>query len=252
MGKIDDFCTALQKLSDRCIPYYGEGVNGLGCSAYVVEALQDAGIIKPTETFWAGQGQRGVLTDTTRFQHLKFDPSTIRRGDILYAHWIHVLVWDGIGGVWEGSPKRTHGVCDNGVTGVGHRTGHGYRNCGNGSYTWSDVYRIIEPTATIPEEPTQTTPQPQPTPAQPTGGKKMDTRYNAKLLGQYLPVIKQGVRGDTVKGLQIVLRYYGFYAMALDGICGPGTVEGIKKLQSCLGVTVDGICGPQTWRAMIA
>ena len=33
VGLVDKFCEELQKMSDRCIPYYGEGAGGIGCSA---------------------------------------------------------------------------------------------------------------------------------------------------------------------------------------------------------------------------
>lgn len=232
MGLVDKFCTELQKLSDRCIPYYGEGTGGIGCSEYICRALRNAGIIKETESFWAGQGQRGVLGDKTRFQRMDFNPATIKRGDILYSHWTHVLAWDGVrDAVWEGAPVSGHGVCDNGRTGVGHRTGHGYRNCGNGTYSWSDVYRIIDPGEVK---------------------KEMDKKYNISVMAKYLPVIRSGYTGDMCKALQTIMQKYGWYDDAIDGICGAHTVAGIKFLQTALKVDADGSFGPKSWTALLS
>ena len=236
MGLVDKFCEELQKLSDRCIPYYGEGYGGIGCSEYICRALRNAGIIKESESFWAGQGDRGVLKDKSRFQHLDFSPSTIKRGDILYSHWTHVMAWDGKGGCWEGAPVNGHDVCDNGRTGVGHRTGHGYRNCGNGTYSWSDVYRIIDP-----EEVKQDVKE----------AIKMDKAFNLKTLVKYLPTIQNGSKGDMVKALQEIMAKYGWYGDAIDGQAGPNTVKGIKLMQTAIGTYVDGIAGPMTWTGLL-
>jgi len=236
VGLVDKFCNELQKMSDQCIPYAGEGYGGLGCSAYLVTALQRAGVIKPGESFWAGQRDRGVLTDESRFQHMKFNPATLNRGDILYEHGVHTLAWDGHnGGVWEGAPKASHGVCDNGVTGVGHRTGHGYWNCGNGTYTWSDVYRIID-IQKVKEEIKEVV---------------MDKEFIAATLAPYMPVIRSGVKGEFVKALQKIMAKYGWYNDVIDGICGPNTVRGITLMQTALGVAQDGSCGPVTWKAIL-
>lgn len=237
MGLIDKFCDELQKMSNQCIPYYGEGAGGIGCSAYLVTALQRAGVINPGESFWAGQYDRGVLKDKTRFQRMDFNPATIKRGDILYYHGVHTLAWDGInGGVWEGAPKSSHGVCDNGVTGVGHRTGHGYRNCGNGTYTWTDVYRIIDPEDVKHDAQEEI---------------KMDKALIAESLAPYMPVIKSGYKGDIAKGLQKIMAKYGWYAGTIDGDVGPFTVAGIRNLQTAIGVDADGSFGPKSWKALL-
>ena len=236
-GLVDKFCDELQKMSNQCIPYYGEGAGGIGCSAYLVTALQRAGVIKPGESFWAGQYDRGVLTDKTRFQRMDFNPATLKRGDILYYHGVHTLAWDGInGGVWEGAPKSSHGVCDNGVTGVGHRTGHGYRNCGNGTYTWTDVYRIIDPENVKHDAQEEI---------------KMDKALIAESLAPYMPVIKNGYKGDIAKGLQKIMAKYGWYSGTIDGDVGPFTVAGIRNLQTALGVDADGNFGPKSWTALL-
>jgi len=235
MGKIDKFCTELQKMSDQCIPYAGEGYGGIGCSEYAKRGLRNAGIISSSETFWAAQRDRGVLTDTSRFQYIKWDPSVLQRGDILWSQGYHVAVWDGVGGVWEGAPKEGHGVCDNGKTGVGHRSGHGYRNCGNGTYTWSNIYRIID-IQKVKEEIKEVA---------------MDKKQNVKTIIDFLPTIKYGSNGSMVRALQTIMQKYGWYNDRIDGNAGPNTIAGVKLLQTALGVYVDGMVGPLTWTALL-
>ena len=87
---IDKFCNALDTLGDGRYYYYGEGNPGIGCSDYVKLALQSAGIITQNETFWAGQAQRGVLEDRSRFQYIEWDPRNLQRGDILWSHACHL------------------------------------------------------------------------------------------------------------------------------------------------------------------
>ena len=236
-GLIDKFCNALNELGDGRYPYYGEGHNGIGCSDYVKLALQKAGIIKPGETFWAGQGQRGVLEDGTRFQKIPWDPRNLRKGDILWSQGHHVAVWDGGNGVWEGSPVHSHGVCDNGKTGVGRRRNHTYWNCGTGTTTWSNIYRIIDPEDVKHDAQEEI---------------KVDKKFVVETIAPYMPVIKYGKTGDMVKALQKVMAKYGWYAGAIDGECGPYTVAGIKNLQTALGVDADGSFGPKSWKALLS
>ena len=244
-SKVDSFIAALEELGDGRYYYYGEGNPGIGCSDYVRLALLKAGIIKAGETFWAGQSQRGILTDTSRFQYIDWDPRNLRKGDILWSQGHHVAVWDGGSGVYEGSPVHSHGLCDNGKTGVGRRKNHTYWNCGNGTNTWSNIYRIIDVEAV--KQDAQSTIIPDN-----TKGAEMDKTFNAETLAKYMPVIRSGKTGDMVKALQIIMRKYGWYNADIDGSCGPLTVAGIKHLQTALGVDVDGSFGPQSWTALLS
>jgi len=223
-------------MSDHCIPYYDEGPGGIGCSEYVKQALLRAGIIKPGETFWAAQGNRGVLEDSTRFQKIPWDPRNLKRADIMYSQGHHVAVWDGKNGVWEGAPKQDHGVCDNGRTGVGHRTNHTYRNCGTGTTSWSNIYRIIDPDDVKHDA---------------QGEIKMDRGFVVDTLATYMPTIKEGYKGDLAKALQKIMAKYGWYAGIIDGDVGPYTVGGIKKLQTAIGTYSDGEFGPKSWKALL-
>ena len=55
-----------------------------------------------------------------------------------------MATWDGSNGVYEAAPEGTHGICDNGKTGVGHWSKHTYYNCGTGTKSWTCIYRIKE------------------------------------------------------------------------------------------------------------
>ena len=55
--------------------------------------------------------------------------------------------------------------------------------------------------------------------------------------------IKKGTKADKVKTLQKFLNWYGGYGLAVDGICGKGTVNAIKKFQKAEGIKADGIYG---------
>lgn len=234
---VDKFCNALDELGDGRYYYYGEGNPGIGCSDYVKLALQAAGIIKSGETFWAGQSQRGVLEDSSRFQKIAWDPRNLRRGDILWSQGHHVAVWDGGSGVWEGSPVHSHGVSDNGKTGVGRRKNHTYWNCGTGTTTWSNIYRIIDPEDVKHDAQEEI---------------NMEKGFIAATLAKYMPVIQRGSKCNMVKALQTIMAKYGWYTDAIDGTCGPNTVRGIKLLQAALGVDQDGAFGPASWKALLS
>src|SRR3954447_19714418 len=50
--------------------------------------------------------------------------------------------------------------------------------------------------------------------------------------------------------LQVALRAHGVYAGAVDGVAGPGTAAGLRRLQARRGLVPDGIVGPRTRRAL--
>jgi murein DD-endopeptidase MepM/ murein hydrolase activator NlpD len=55
---------------------------------------------------------------------------------------------------------------------------------------------------------------------------------------------------ERVAALQAGLRARGVYAGDVDGLPGPGTASGIRRLQRRAGIAVDGIAGPRTRRAL--
>lgn len=236
MGKIDDYINALATLGDGRYHYYDGRPMGIGCSEYTRLALVRAGIINENETFHAASGIPGPLADPTRFQKVKWSSGVLQRGDIMWSSGHHVATWDGKNGVYEAAPESTHGICENGLTGVGHWPNHTYYNCGTGTKTWTCLYRIIDSTGIQ------------------KSAKEiiMNKNENIAILIDFLPDIKAGSTGIMVKALQTILKKYGWYSGEIDGHAGPLTVGGIRLLQTALNLSVDGWCGRQTWTKMLS
>jgi murein DD-endopeptidase MepM/ murein hydrolase activator NlpD len=57
-------------------------------------------------------------------------------------------------------------------------------------------------------------------------------------------------RSSNTAALQVGLRAKAVYAGSVDGINGPGTRAGVRRLQARHGLTVDGVVGPRTRRAL--
>jgi murein DD-endopeptidase MepM/ murein hydrolase activator NlpD len=55
---------------------------------------------------------------------------------------------------------------------------------------------------------------------------------------------------SRVAALQVALRAHGVYAGAVDGLAGPGTAAGVRRIQRRHGLVADGIAGPRTRRAL--
>lgn len=55
---------------------------------------------------------------------------------------------------------------------------------------------------------------------------------------------------SRIAALQVALRAHGVYSGAVDGIDGPGTRAGVRRIQRRAGLAVDGIVGPRTRRAL--
>jgi peptidoglycan hydrolase-like protein with peptidoglycan-binding domain len=53
-----------------------------------------------------------------------------------------------------------------------------------------------------------------------------------------------------VAALQVALHARGLYAATVDGVSGPATTTGVRRLQARKGLVVDGIVGPTTRRAL--
>lgn len=73
-------------------------------------------------------------------------------------------------------------------------------------------------------------------------GKKTDER-RVPIVG----VTKKGMEGVQVKGLQTMLKEYGYYTATVDGKFLDKTELAVKAFQRAEGLDVDGIVGKATW-----
>ena len=67
---------------------------------------------------------------------------------------------------------------------------------------------------------------------------------------QLPPTIKEGSKGEAVKGLQNALNAKSSVVLSVDGVFGSGTESAVMHNQSDNGLDVDGIVGPATWGAL--
>lgn len=66
-----------------------------------------------------------------------------------------------------------------------------------------------------------------------------------------LPILRLGMRGNAVIGLQERLRSKGFLQGEADGIFGPKTQAAVKAVQEESQLKPDGVVGPETWIAIL-
>ncbi|MEL6221887.1 MAG: peptidoglycan-binding protein [Cyanobacteria bacterium J06627_8] len=64
------------------------------------------------------------------------------------------------------------------------------------------------------------------------------------------PVLRRGMRGAAVIGLQARLQSLGFYFGPTDGIFGRQTEEAVMAAQEQLDLSADGVVGSATWAAI--
>ena len=77
--------------------------------------------------------------------------------------------------------------------------------------------------------------------------RKEDPTEEQKEKVKIVGVTKKGMSGVQVKGLQTMLKEYGYYSAAIDGSFGDKTEAAVKAFQKAEGLTVDGIVGEKTW-----
>lgn len=65
--------------------------------------------------------------------------------------------------------------------------------------------------------------------------------------------LEQGVTGDSVKALQILLTGYGRSCgkYGIDGDFGSDTLKAVKAYQKAKGLSDDGVVGPATWAKLL-
>lgn len=66
-----------------------------------------------------------------------------------------------------------------------------------------------------------------------------------------VPVLRQGMKGKSVRALQSLLNGYGYNCGKVDGSFGPATSTAFKKYQKENGLSVDEVCGPASWAKLL-
>lgn len=72
-----------------------------------------------------------------------------------------------------------------------------------------------------------------------------------KYSGLQLRELFEGLYGEDVTTLQIMLAVKGGFDVDVDGIFGPQTKLALAKYQSEHGLAADGICGTKTWTEIL-
>lgn len=65
------------------------------------------------------------------------------------------------------------------------------------------------------------------------------------------PILRPGMRGPAVEGLQERLRAKGFFKGVVDSVFGPETSNAVKAAQRNYSLNPDGVVGPSTWLALM-
>lgn len=65
------------------------------------------------------------------------------------------------------------------------------------------------------------------------------------------PILRLGMRGSAVRGLQERLRAKGFLQGAVDGVFGPATQAAVQAAQAQYQLTADGVVGLETWNQLM-
>ncbi len=69
-------------------------------------------------------------------------------------------------------------------------------------------------------------------------------------MAQLPATLKEGSKGEAVKGLQNALKARSYFSGAVDGTFGPATEDAVKHFQKDAALADDGIAGPKTWEAL--
>lgn len=66
-----------------------------------------------------------------------------------------------------------------------------------------------------------------------------------------LPILRLGMKGPAVSGLQERLRALGYLKGGVDGVFGPETQAAVKAAQRVLKLEADGVVGAETWLGLL-
>ena len=66
-----------------------------------------------------------------------------------------------------------------------------------------------------------------------------------------LPILREGMSGESVVILQKILISLNFLSGSADGVFGAQTSAAVKAAQANFNLEPDGVVGPATWRALL-
>ena len=193
------------------------------CSSFVISAFEQAGI--PLKTNGATYtGNMLAVCKKCGFKAVNINDR--KRGDILLNVNHHTAIYLGDGKLVHASRDENGGIAgknggDNDGKEICVRTYY--------SYPWNYCLRYEEASTNEPN-----------TNSKATGGTNVNTR-----------TIKQGMQGEDVRSLQILLNSKNNAGLKTDGIAGALTCEAIKNFQKVKGLVPDAIAGEKTWNAII-
>lgn len=110
--------------------------------------------------------------------------------------------------------------------------------------TWSTLFPTVA--ASAPVTPTTATP-----PTTTTTNQSTTTTTTSPVSPRNLPLLKEGMDGESVAFLQRRLKTLGYFSGTVDGVFGPQTLEAVIAAQTALKLDGDGIVGSQTWQKLL-
>ena len=205
------------------------------CSAAVIQAWENAGVpVKSGGATYTGNMRnvflRNGFKDVTASINLVTGAGLVR-GDVLLHEQKHTAMYCGGGKEVEASINE-HGTVTGGTP--GDQTGKEFLVRAYRNLPWQCVLRYA-------------------------GDESADTAQNATKAAEsafsvkcstYLPLVKQGHKGQPVKAVQALLKLRG-YSVAVDGDFGADTDAKVKAFQSKNKLDADGEVGKDTWKALI-
>lgn len=105
------------------------------------------------------------------------------------------------------------------------------------------------PTSTSEASPTPSTGKP----TSPTTTKPANSEHSERPSPDVAawPILRLGMKGPAVSGLQERLRALGYLKGGADGVFGPETQTAVKAAQRVLKLEADGVVGPETWLGLM-
>ncbi|MDX2243365.1 MAG: peptidoglycan-binding protein [Leptolyngbyaceae cyanobacterium bins.302] len=106
-----------------------------------------------------------------------------------------------------------------------------------------------KPNAAAPK-PNPSTPPKSPAPATKTSAAGSDRAQSSKDTATF-PILRLGMQGPAVEGLQERLRALGYLKGSADGVFGAETQAAVRSAQRRLNLEPDGVVGSATWLGLL-